>query len=169
MVAVDDAGEARTLDGFAAVYDVHHRRLLRIAYLIRGDLTASEDDVAEAFAKTLAPWLAGRVEDVGAYLRAAVINQTRTWVRREARRQRWASTVVQPPLDGVEDRVIDREYLRRALDVLPHGQRVAVVLRFVDDASEADAAAMGVTIGTVKSQTARGLASLRRALQEEPR
>lgn len=160
--------EIRTSSGFAAVYDLHHHRLLRVAYLMRGDLSAAEDDVAEAFSRTMGPWLAGRVEDVGAYLRAAVVNASRTRLRREQRWKRWVdSAQVAPNGTNLDDRVVDREVLRHALARLPHGQRAAVVLRFVDDASEAaTASALGISVGTVKSQVARGLATLRRSLEE---
>lgn len=161
--------EARTADGFAAVYDLHHRRLLRVAYLMRGDLSAAEDDVAEAFSRAMEPWLAGRVEDVAAYLRAAVVNASRTRFRQEQRWKRWADSTAAAPQrsDLLDDRVSDRELLRHALARLPHGQRAVVVLRFIDDASEAaTASALGISVGTVKSQTARGLAALRRSLEE---
>ena len=62
------------------------------------------------------------------------------------------------PAEGRED----AEDLRRALLALPAKQRAAVVLRFYCDLSEQEtAAAMGVSVGTVKSHTSRGLARLR--------
>jgi RNA polymerase sigma factor (sigma-70 family) len=68
------------------------------------------------------------------------------------------------------ERVADQALLRAALQRLPDGQRAAVVLRYVDDLTEAGTAeVLGVSIGTVKSQVARGLAKLRRALEEQGR
>jgi RNA polymerase sigma factor (sigma-70 family) len=59
----------------------------------------------------------------------------------------------------------DRDRLRRALLTLPQRQRAVVVLRHYDDLSEADVAAqLGCSVGTVKSQSARGLARLREVL-----
>jgi RNA polymerase sigma factor (sigma-70 family) len=56
----------------------------------------------------------------------------------------------------------DRDELLRALAELPAGQRTAVVLRYLEELTEAEtAAALGCSVGTVKSQTARGLAKLR--------
>lgn len=160
----------RTADGFADVYDLHHRRLLRIAYLVRGALRAAEDDVAEAFCRTLGPWLAGDVADVGAYLRTCVVNASRSGWRVARRDERWRRGSVSLVPLPVEERIADREVLRAALARLPRGQRVAVVLRFVDDLSErATAEAMGCSIGTVKSQVARGLASLRQTLEDDGR
>jgi RNA polymerase sigma factor (sigma-70 family) len=57
--------------------------------------------------------------------------------------------------------------LQRALDVLPAGQRAVVVLRYLEDLSVADVSALlNISEGTVKSQTARGIQSLRQALRE---
>jgi RNA polymerase sigma factor (sigma-70 family) len=54
--------------------------------------------------------------------------------------------------------------VRRALAELPGGQREVLVLRYLDDHSEAETAALlGISIGTVKSRASRGLASLRQA------
>jgi RNA polymerase sigma-70 factor (sigma-E family) len=61
----------------------------------------------------------------------------------------------------------DRLALRKALLSLPARQRSALVLRYFEDHSEAEAAEiLGCRVGTVKSHTARGLAALRRALPD---
>ena len=66
-----------------------------------------------------------------------------------------------PAGPGHDDLVLD---VRRALAALPPGQRAVLVLRYLDDQSEAQTAQLlGISIGTVKSRVARGLASLRRA------
>ena len=63
------------------------------------------------------------------------------------------------------DRAAERGELLPALRSLPPGQRAVMVLRYFEDLSEAQtAAALGVAVGTVKSQHARGIASLRRVL-----
>ena len=66
--------------------------------------------------------------------------------------------------------VEERHDVLAALALLPRGQRAVVVLRFYDDLTEAQTAdALGITVGTVKSQTARALKALRPSslLQED--
>ena len=56
----------------------------------------------------------------------------------------------------------EREQLWRALQRLPRGQRAVIVLRYFDDLSEQETAtALGISVGTVKSQTSKALAALR--------
>jgi RNA polymerase sigma factor (sigma-70 family) len=64
--------------------------------------------------------------------------------------------------------VVDRDQVVRALGELPERMRAVLVLRFFDDLSEADTAtALRCGVGTVKSQTSRGLAKLRELVADE--
>jgi RNA polymerase sigma-70 factor (sigma-E family) len=163
MMAVPGGGAS----DFHDVFVEHHRRLLRIAYLLTGSLPQAEDHVAEAFARTWVPWERGDVRDVGAYLTRAVVNR----VHGEFRHRRVVDRTPRRPervIDDAGQQTGDRDVLRRAVATLPRGQRIAVVLRFVGDLSEESTAeVMGVSVGTVKSQVARALASLRAALRDE--
>jgi RNA polymerase sigma factor (sigma-70 family) len=102
------------------------------------------------------------------YAQTVVVRTAIGW-----RRRRWSGEIPTEPLpetahgDGLE--VIDRrERVRQALLHLPARKRAALVLRFYDDLSEAETAAvLGCSVGTVKSQTAKGLARLRVALGPE--
>ncbi len=82
-------------------------------------------------------------------------------------RRRWngeSPTEVLPdaPAGDEADRVDVRRDVLAALATLPRGQRAVLVLRYFDDLSEAQtAAALGVSVGTVKSQASRALAALR--------
>jgi len=81
-------------------------------------------------------------------------------VRREELRRRPGL-----PVEAVEDQTAERDRLWTALRALPVAQRQVVVLRYLEDLSEAETAAtLGVASGTVKSRTARALEALRRAL-----
>jgi RNA polymerase sigma-70 factor (sigma-E family) len=138
-------------------------RLKRIAYLLTGDVHSAEDLLQTAYAKVLPRWSRIRAYDEpDAYMRRVMVNtQTSLWRRRAGRE---VLTADPPEMSGEDtwSRRADAEDLRRALLSLPTKQRAAVVLRHYCDLSEAEtAAAMGVSVGTVKSQTSRALTRLR--------
>jgi len=147
----------------------HHERLVRLAYLLCGDPAEAEDVVADAYAKCW-PRLARRdVDDPLAYLRRAVVNGVRSWqrrrylMRREERRRR-----VGPDPSAPTSQVDDHSALIAAVRQLPLGQRQVLALRFLEDLSEQETAAtLRVSVGTVKSRTARGLDALRHVLSIE--
>lgn len=149
--------------------------LLRTAYLLCGDRHHAEDLVQSVLAKAAPRFDAlARTGDPTAYVRTMVVRSVIGW-----RRRRWhgeTPTAVLP--DRVADGssttidpagpVVQRDRLRSALAALPPRQRAVVVLRFYEDLSERDAAGvLGCSVGTVKSQTAKGLAALRRVLDDD--
>jgi RNA polymerase sigma-70 factor, ECF subfamily len=154
---------------FEAFVKAQSLSLLRRAYLLMGDQQLAEDLVQTALARVALRWssVAARGDPMP-YVRTAVVRTAITW-----RRRRWWGEVPTAQLperavvEGLE--AIDgRDRVRRALLQLPARQRAAVVLRFYDDLSEVDTAkALGCSVGTVKSQTAKGLARLRAALGPE--
>lgn len=162
---IDVAGWERYL----AAYDVHAPRLYRIALLLlRGDRHDAEDAVQEVFLAGFDPWMAGRVDDLGPYLRRALTNRVTsrgrhlTVVDRFVKRQRADG---RGALD-VDDEATDHVALQRALDHLPTRQRAAVVLRYYEGLSIAETASLlGVTAGTVKSQVSDALHRLRDVLE----
>lgn len=143
----------------------HSDRLVRIGYLLCGDPHHAEDMTQTALERTAKHWRQAR-RSPGAYARRAVVNLAKDRFRLLSRRP------VEAPLDldvvvEVTDGVADRDELVRALRRLPHGQRSALVLRYFEDLSVAEAAqALGCSEGNVKSQTARGLTTLRAVLTE---
>ena len=167
---VVESGAARE---FVDTFATHHRAALRLAYLLTGDTGSAEDIVADAFAGMFVRWRRDRIDDPAAYLRRAVVNQTRGRFRRASVRRRHDERVVtrlEPAGVGFDERVAERERLRGALAQLPAGQRATVVLRVLEDLSVAETArVMGVSAGTVKVQLARGLERLRAALDDEGR
>lgn len=157
-------GRRDTTSSFADVYNAHHRRAVRLAWLLTGDPHAAEDAVAEAMTKVWRQWDKGRVDDVGPYLRRAVVNQVRSRGRRKVLERREAGKR-HGDARGVrlhDEDIADRDEIWRALNELPPRQRQTIVLRYYEDLSEADTAEiLGVSVGTVKSQVSRGIARMR--------
>lgn len=159
-------------DEFTRMYAAHHAEALRLAYLLCGDAHRAEDAVAEAFVKVYRQMRKGGVEQPRAYLRRAVINEINSRFRRLALERREASRRTGDDRGGrlPDDALADTDEVFTALRSLPERQRTVVVLRFYEDLPEKDiAAAMGISIGTVKSTLHRGLERLRAELGEEVR
>jgi RNA polymerase sigma-70 factor (sigma-E family) len=144
--------------------------LLRTALLLTGQNRAEAEDLLQmALERAYRHW--GRVcnaDEPERYVRGILANASADRRRRLARRRE------QPMPRGdagplVPDRsgeVADRDYLLRALAALPQRQRAVLVLRYFDDLSEGETAKMlECSVGTVKSQAARGLARLRDAAE----
>lgn len=153
---------------FDDVFLGQHERLLRLAGLLCGDAGQAEDAVAEVFARLYRRWQPGRIQDLDAYLRRAVVNEVTAEFRRRARAGRAPRRPSGVTVTATEDDVVERDRVWRAMLRLPGRQRAVLVLRFFDDASEARVAdILGVPLGTVKSTAARGLARLRGFLGED--
>jgi RNA polymerase sigma-70 factor (sigma-E family) len=98
------------------------------------------------------------------YVRKMLVNASIDLRRRLRRRaeQPWPQGGPQPTAPEAVAGVDDRDLLLRALAELPAGQRAVLVLRYFSDLTEAQTAAtLGCSVGSVKSQAARGLARLR--------
>jgi RNA polymerase sigma factor (sigma-70 family) len=94
-------------------------------------------------------------------VRTAIDESRKAYRRRESVVEDLPDSLSTPPA-GVEDAVD----VRRALAQLPAGQRAVVVLRYWEDLSVTETAqTLGKSEGTIKSQAAKGLATLRRLLQ----
>jgi RNA polymerase sigma-70 factor (sigma-E family) len=152
----------------ATLFAAHHERLLRIAFLLSGDHRVAEDLVADAFAKAYRHLARGRVDDPGAYLRRAVVNGWKRQLGRLIRDRERARRLRIGWDPAFEDASVERDRVLAALATLPARQRAVVVLRFLDDMSEADtAAALGIAPGSVKTHSHRALARLRTVLEED--
>ncbi len=139
--------------------------MVRLAYGLTGDAGHAEDIAQAAFARAYASW--GRVRRTGdpdAYVRRIVINENRRRFRRRRVAEELPGELPEPAAgqqahDGPEE----RSALLGALRALGPRQRAVVVLRYWMDMSEAEtAAALNCSVGTVKSQASRALATLRR-------
>ena len=147
-------------------YVVERRaHLYRTAYLLCGDPHRAEDIVQLALTKLYAAWpRASRLESVDAYVRRIVVNAHIDETRRPWRRERPVESGLDQPVDDAVS-VEDSDALWTALRGLAPGQRRVVVLRHYWGLSVDETAAdLGISPGTVKSQTADALARLRAAL-----
>ena len=137
-------------------------RLARLGYALTGDRGLGEDLAQTALAKAYASWpKVARAGDPEAYVRKIVVNACRDGFRR-----RHVAEVLTDSLpevmtgDGASFE--QRPALFAALMKLPVGQRAVVVLRYWLDLTETQtAAAIGCSVGNVKSQASRALAKLR--------
>ncbi|MCZ7440463.1 SigE family RNA polymerase sigma factor [Micromonospora sp. WMMC241] len=134
------------------------------AFLLCRDWHTADDLVAITVGKLYRHWRrVRRVEHVDAYVRGMLTNAWLDERRRPWRRERSTDELPdQAEAYLPEAALADREQLLELLAQLPPRRRAVVVLRFYCDLSvEETARALGVSTGTVKSQAARGLASLR--------
>jgi RNA polymerase sigma-70 factor (sigma-E family) len=139
------------------------RQLLRTAWLLTGDWASAEDLVQTTLIAAWPRW--GRISSTAnpdAYVRRILVNKSHDW-----RRRRWHGEI--PTATLPEGPVVDdphaelTQILVQALRALPARQRTVMVLRYFDDLTEVEtAAAMDCAVGTVKSQSSKALASLRR-------
>jgi RNA polymerase sigma-70 factor (sigma-E family) len=143
-------------------------QLFRTACLLCGDPHQAEDIVQDALARLYAAWpRASRADNIDAYVRRAIVNSHLNQVRRPWRRERVAATLGERPA-SVHLPTEDLQVMWAAIGNLPPGQRKVVVLRhFLGLSVEETAADLGVSAGTVKSQTSDALAALRAALAAE--
>jgi RNA polymerase sigma-70 factor (sigma-E family) len=146
---------------FAAVFREAYDPLVRTAYLIVGSRAQAEEVVQDVFVAALKRW--ETIEVPRAYLRTSTVNACRSLLRRRTTERRLLEKTIPVTVMSVgpEDPLVD------ALATLSERQRVAVVLRYYEDRSEAEiAAALGCAQGTVKSLLSRALEQLRGSFQE---
>jgi len=155
-------------EAFSAYVVQRRLQLFRTACLLCGDPHQAEDIVQDALASVYAAWpRASRADNIDAYARRTIINSHLNQVRRPWRRERAAAVLGEGPA-AVEFPTEDLQVLWAAIGKLPLGQRKVVVLRhFLGLSVEETAADLGISTGTVKSQTSNALAALRRALSAD--
>ena len=154
--------------GIGDLYAEHAAPLQRLAYLLTGDHHLAEDLTQQAFVKFYGRFLNLRSPSTaGAYLRKTILNLARGSHRRSQtereyirRHERSAERAVESPSLEENDLVVN------ALRLLPYRQRAAIVLRFYEDLSEAQAAeVMDCSPTAMKSLTARAMSSLRATVE----
>ena len=163
------AAELDADQAVAQLYSRYYQPLIRLATLLVRDAATAEEVVQDAFVAMRGAWPRLRDADNAlAYLRQAVVNRSRSVLRH---RTVTSKNPPEAPPDtpgaehGAPD-LLDRPGAVAALRGLPERQREAIVLHYYADLSEDQiAAAMHISRGAVKSHTARGLSTLRAALE----
>jgi RNA polymerase sigma-70 factor (sigma-E family) len=157
--------KAETDEEFTAYVAASALRLRRMAYLLCGDWQRAEDEVQGALVKLYLAWNQVRARGaLDAFMRKVLIRglideHRRPWRREQAHAKIPDQATAQSL--SLEDRLVVRE----ALALVPPRQRAVLVLRYYEDCDVAETARLvGCSEGTVKSQTARGLARLRELL-----
>jgi RNA polymerase sigma factor (sigma-70 family) len=161
-------GQGRVVTGMGPIDtdEVFHNEwpsLWRLAFVLTNDRRLAEDLAQEAFTR----WYERResVDNPAAFLRTVVTNLAHGALRRRSIVARW-SHLVSPRESGVSDET--PEVLSDVLALLSVKQRAVIVMRFYERRTEAEIAEiLGCKIGTVKSITARSLAVMRRALDDD--
>ena len=161
----DHSSTGRAYDAdFASYLEARQPALLRTAYLLTGSRHGAEDLVQETMAKLYLSWdKVRRVESIDAYVRRSMINEHNSLWRRAWKRNEVTTDLV-PDRTPSTDRHDDGTgaALWSFVQTLPRKQRAVVVLRYYEEMSEAETAeALGISVGTVKSQASRALAALR--------
>lgn len=156
-----------------ALYEAHAVGFIRLAVVMLGDRTAAEDVVQDAFCGLYRRWQ--KLDDPAkalSYVRSAVLNGSRSHLRAKIRAERHVAAISTDHVASAEDDALlaeEHAEVLAALRKLPARQREALVLKFYLDLDEPDiASAMGISAGTVKSTTSRGIAALGRLLRGEP-
>src|SRR5215475_11418422 len=146
-------------------------RLLGFALLLAGNYQDAEDLVQTALLRLAGRWAAAR-QNPTAYARTVLVNLARDRWRARRHRETLVADAARLPLAAARDGaagVLDRQALLYACRLLPTAQRAVLVLRFWEDRSiEETAAVLGCTPGTVKSNTHRALQRLRAVLDDAP-
>ncbi len=158
-------------EGFREFFTARRAALSRTAFFLAGSEAEGEELLQDAMAKAAARWPGLRDGNPEAWVRQVMLNAIRS---RWRRRQRVAEDPTAEPPEPPEVRPADdtdahatRELLSGALRRLTPKQRAVLYLRFYEDLSPVDAAPLlGVSVGTVKSQTSAALARLRQVAPE---
>jgi RNA polymerase sigma-70 factor (sigma-E family) len=142
--------------------------LVRYATLLCGDASEAEELVQATLTKVAVRWrFIDAKDNPDGYVRRALVRACIDSGRRR-RREPALDHLPEAAGDDLVGRFDEADRVRRALATLPPRQRAVLVLRYLDDATEARTAeVLGCSVGTVKSQTAKALEKLRALLAVE--
>jgi RNA polymerase sigma-70 factor (sigma-E family) len=166
-VTTPDGSASRAFDAF---FEANHAGLSRLACLLTGEPHTADDLAADALLEVWRHWdRVNAADSPVAYARGVVANLARSRIRRVIRERRGLLDIGLLRRDQPHERAADTAAVldvREALHRLPYRRRACVVLRYGFDLSERETAhTLGISVGTVKSQTSRGAAQLAGLLQ----
>jgi RNA polymerase sigma-70 factor (sigma-E family) len=153
-------------EDFAEFVAARWTSLYRLAYLLAASPTGAEDLLQTTLEKAYVNWSRiGGMEHVEAYVRRMLANTLVSGRRRAWAGERPTDDLPEHVGDSAEVPVLDRRLVWPLVCALPARQRAVIVLRYYEDLSEAQiAAVLGCAPGTVKSQSSAAIGALRRAL-----
>jgi RNA polymerase sigma-70 factor (sigma-E family) len=151
-------------EDFEAFVAARYAALLRTAYLLTGDHHVAEDLLQQTRVRAVGAW--GRIDgDPEPYVRTILVRQNVSRWRVRRWRELTTDQLPERPAGGPDPD--DRLLLHRALGTLAPRQRAVIVLRYFEDLTEAQTAeALGIAVGTVKSQARDALRRLREVLPD---
>jgi RNA polymerase sigma-70 factor (sigma-E family) len=173
VVGVDDAagtsGATVAAADLSQLYATEYRPLVRLASLLVDDTGTAEEIVQDAFVRASVRRLRDPDKALP-YIRSAVINGSRSWLRRKRVASRFRQER-RPDAAAAETLAMESARHSRmvaALQMLPRRQRECLVLRYYGDFSEAEiASTLGISAGSVKTHCHRGLAALAPLVEED--
>jgi RNA polymerase sigma factor (sigma-70 family) len=169
-VSAEDGLRHGVEEALVSLYSTEWERLSRLAGFLTGDWHLGQDLASDVFQKARHAWLGRGLPDLpAAYLRVAVVNQSRSACTARAQR-------MEHPLDGADFGGLsasglaelheDERLVLLALGRLSSRQRDCLVLRYYFDLNDRDVAqSLGVSLGTAKTHIRRGLSALRKSLK----
>jgi RNA polymerase sigma-70 factor (sigma-E family) len=164
----DVVGAEEASASFEEFVDASSARLFTMALLLSGRQRADAEDLLQGvLERAYRHWRRiCRKGDPEPYVRRMLVHASvDRWRQRRRHHERLQAAVVEPTSGDQAIQIADRDLLLRALGPLPAGQRAVLVLRYFCDLTEAQTAAtLGCSLGSVKKQAARALASMRISL-----
>jgi RNA polymerase sigma-70 factor (ECF subfamily) len=150
--------KSRDPEAFGMLYDEYVDQIFRYVYYKVGHLAESQDLTGQTFLKAFENIDSYEMRDVAfsSWLYRIAHNLVVDFFRRESKRGNPVESVLAD---------LESERLYKAMNKLTHNQREVLVLKFIDNLSNAQVAEiMGISVGAVKSTQKRGLLSLNRIL-----
>jgi RNA polymerase sigma factor (sigma-70 family) len=170
----DWAGEPGRAEFVDVLFRRHYAALLRLAVVMLGNREAAEDVVQDAFVALHRNWRSLRdPEAAEPYVRSAVLNRCRSWVRRQAtQRAARPLLLVREHHDSPEDMAVGRDEVGSVVAImrtLARRQREVLACRFVLELSVAETAQLlEISEGSVKTHAHRGLRVLQKRIEVTP-